>query len=163
MKNVFYVIFSLFFCFVINYSCKKDKGKNPELAYSDKALLDSCLNEAAFVYYKNDAGAVLSGIHGPHGSFKLKFNKIATAVLTDAGKIPAGYVFPEGSMVVKQIMNGNTIVFYAFMYKYNGSWLWGEAKPNRDLVHGVNDNASICTSCHQQTGNRDWVTSFHFY
>jgi hypothetical protein len=144
-------------------SCTKDKGVNPELAYKDYSLLDSCKNTSAFVYYKNDPVTVYSGNTGAHGSFKLKFNKTAYAALTDNGKLPLNSKFPERSMVVKEVLSGNNINFYAFMYKYKGSWLWGEVKPNGDVLFSVEKSPSLCINCHQQTGNRDLVDVFIFY
>jgi hypothetical protein len=146
---------------VISYSCKKDVGQNPLLAFTDKALLDSAKNAAAFVYYKSDPSAVYSGTNGPHGAFKLKFNKIAAAILTDNGKLPAGQHFPNGSLVVKEVPSNG---IYALMYKREGSWIWLEAYGDGRVVHSVNKDASAaCVSCHSQSGQRDLVVSFNFY
>jgi hypothetical protein len=141
------------------YSCRKDIGKNPLLAFSDRALFDSAKNENAFVYYQNSA-TVHSGTNGPHGSFKLKFNKIANAALTDNGKLPVGETFPNGSMVVKVV---ETSGLYALMYKKENSWLWAEFNADGSTYFSVNKDPSVCTSCHSQSGNRDLVVSFNFY
>ncbi len=146
---------------MVFYSCRKDIGVNPLLAYSDKALLDSAKNEAAFTYYNNSPSTVYSGTNGPHGAFKLKFNKIAYAALTDNGKLPVGAQFPNGSFVVKEIPSNG---LYAFMYKKEGSWLWSEVNSDGSIIHSVNKDASAaCISCHSQTGQRDLVVSFNFY
>ena len=147
----------LFIC--IFYSCKKDVGVNPLLAFSDKALYDSAKNESAFVYYQNSQ-TVHSGTSGPHGPFKLKFNKIANAALTDNGKLPVGATFPNGSMVVKVVESTG---LYALMYKKEGSWLWAEIDADGSTYYSVNKDPTVCTSCHSQPGNRDLVVSFNFY
>jgi len=145
----------------IVYSCKKDVGKNPLLAFTDKALLDSAKNTSAFVYYKNDPNAIYSGTNGPHGAFKLKFNKIATAALTDNGKLPVGQKFPDGSFIVKEISSNG---LYAMIYKRAGSWIWTESHGDGTVVHSVvKDASAACVSCHSQTGQRDLVVSFNFY
>lgn len=150
----------LIILFVTLISCTKDEAKNPLLAYSDKALFDSIKNESAFIYYKNTP-TVYSGTNGPHGSFTLKFNKIASAVLTDNGKLPIGQTFPNGSFVVKEVKSSG---LFAFMYKNNNSWLWGEVAANGNTVFSVNkDPNSACISCHSQSGHRDLVVSFAFY
>lgn len=142
------------------YSCTKDIAKNPLLAYSDKALYDSCRNAAAFVYYQN-AATVYSGVNGPHGPFKLKFNKIANTALTDNGKLPVGQRFPDGSLVVKEIESSG---LYALMYKKEGSWLWAEINADGSTQFSVNkDPSAACVNCHNQTGQRDQVVSFYFY
>ena len=143
-------------------SCTKKQGKNPSLAYTDSSLLDSCLQNY-HSYYKNDPSSLLSGSHGPHGAFKLRFNTIANKALTDMGKLPSGDKFPEGSLIIKDIYGGSEITLYAFMYKYSNSWLWGEVKPDGNVLYSVNDDVSVCTGCHSQAGNRDLVVSFNFY
>ncbi|MBL7896429.1 MAG: hypothetical protein JNK50_14120 [Bacteroidia bacterium] len=148
---------------IILIACRKDKGINPDLAYKDYSLLDSCKNEAAFNYYKNDPNIIYPGNNGAHGSFKLKFNKTAFAALTDNGKLPLNTKFPERSMVVKEVMSGTSLNFYAFMYKYKGAWIWGEAKPNGEVIYSVEKDPALCINCHQQTGNRDLVDTFIFY
>ena len=50
ISSVIFVL-TLFSC--VFYACTKDVAKNPLLAYSDKALLDSARNTSAFTYYKN--------------------------------------------------------------------------------------------------------------
>jgi hypothetical protein len=149
------------FTLTIVYSCRKDVGENPLLAFTDKALLDSAKNAAAFEYYKNDPNAVYSGTNGPHGAFKLKFNKIAKTVLTDNGKLPVGQKFPDGSFIVKEIPSNG---IYAMMYKKDGSWIWTESHGDGSVIHSViKDAAGPCVSCHSQAGQRDLVVSFNFY
>lgn len=155
--------FSVVGIFLLITSCTKDVAKNPELAYSDKALLDSCRNSEAFVYYQNSNSIiqVSPSSNSPHGAFKLKFNKIAAKALTDNGKLPVGQKFPEGSMVVKEISSNG---IYALMYKHNNAWLWAEMHNNGSIIHSVyKDATSACVSCHNQNGQRDLVVSFHFY
>ncbi|MCC6371214.1 MAG: hypothetical protein IT236_09440 [Bacteroidia bacterium] len=149
------------FAFML-FSCTKKTGKNPQLAYSDAALVDSCLNQT-HRYYKNDSQTLLAGNKGPHGTFKLRFNSIAYAALTNNGKLPDKGTMPEGAMVIKDVYDGTKLSSYAFMYKRNGNWLWGEANANKDITYSVKMDASICTSCHSQAGNRDLVVSFNFY
>jgi hypothetical protein len=158
------ISFVLVFSLAVIYSCTKDKGRNPALAYSNFALRDSCRNSEAFVYYKNDPGAIYSGANGPHGSFKLKFNHKAFAQLTDGGKLPIGSVFSDGSMVVKEILSGSTIKEYAVMYKLSGSWIWAEFTPDlKSIIHSVDSEHTVCTGCHSQSGNRDLVATFNFH
>lgn len=122
--NCFFV-FTVACLICVLFSCTKDIAKNPDLAFSDKALYDSCRNETTFTYYKNNNQVihVSPSSNSPHGSFKLKFNKIAAGALTDNDKLPIGQKFPEGSLVVKEVESNG---LYAIMYKHNNSWLWAE-------------------------------------
>lgn len=160
MKHqVFILLFFATLGSCVFYSCTKDVAKNPLLAYSDKALLDSSKNTAAFIYYKNDASTLYPGTTGAHSAFKLKFNKIAATVLTDNGKIPVGQQFPNGSFIVKEMQSG----LNAFMYKKEGTWLWAEVYNNGDVFYSVNKDPQPCISCHSQSGQRDLVVTFNFY
>jgi hypothetical protein len=162
MKLKFTGILSFFILAVALYSCTKKVGTNPELAYSDGALLDSAI-QGNYKYYKNDPASLLSGSNGPHGTFKLRFNPIAYAALTSGGKLPVNGKFPEGSFVVKDVYKNGLIEVYAYMYKRDGNWLWGEAHADRKFIATARDGPSACVPCHSQTGNRDLVASFNFY
>lgn len=167
-KQLLIFAFGLTLVSSIFYSCANDIGPNPSLdknsPYTDKSLLDSCKNEAAFSYYKNNNSVIASQgstTGSPHGDFKLKFNKIATAALGSDGKLPVGSTFPQGSMVVKETVSGK----YAFLYKKESSWLWGEVtQDGSSVIQSVNSEpSSACVSCHNRPVARDYVLSFQFY
>ena len=162
MKNLSAVYsFSIVAFLMMVVSCKNNKFMIPEISLTDKQLFDSCNNAANLVYYKNNSSTVHSGANGPHGPFKLKFNKIASLVLTDNGKLPVGQTFPDGSLIVKEIQPAG---IFAFMYKFKKSWLWGEAEANGSTIFSINkDPISSCVNCHSQSGERDLVVSFNFY
>lgn len=160
-KRIVTAVFSGIASISILYACTKDRGINPDLAFSDRALYDSCRNLSAFTHYKNDPAAVYSGVHGPHGAFKLRFNKVAYAALTDNGKLPAGKSFPNGSLIVKDIQSNGQ---YALMYKKNGSWLWAEINADGSVAFSTTkEPTATCISCHSQSGQRDLAVSFAFY
>lgn len=151
------------FLFILVFvGCTKDQGSNPSLAYNDLALYDSCLS-TNYYYYKNDPVTILPGTTGAHGTMKLRFNSIAQKALGSDGKLPSGAAFPNGSFVVKDIYTGSSLTLYAYMYKKSGTWLWGEIKPNKEIIYSVNKNPSVCVNCHDQAGNRDLLVSFKYY
>lgn len=159
--SVAFIIFCAVLTACVCYSCTKEQGLNPLLAYNDRALYDSCKNTAAFKYYKNNPAAIYSGAHGPHGAFKLRFNTLAYAVLTDNGKLPVNTTFPDGSMIVKDIQNNGQ---YALMYKKTGSWLWAEINADGSVAFSTSKEPNAaCVSCHSQSGQRDLALSFNFY
>jgi hypothetical protein len=163
MKKFILSFWSFYFTGILLYACTKDKGRDPELAYRDKALLDSAKNQPIFTYYKNKDSVYAGNSASPHGSFKLKFNKTARNVLTDNGKLPVGTKFPDGSMIVKEVWRNNAVSLYSLMYKHNQQWLWAEIEPEGNVHYSVKKDPSVCTNCHSQTGHRDLVMSFYFY
>lgn len=163
MKSCVCII--LFFIPLCFCHCTKDSGKNPALAFTDEALLDS--SAAAYHhYYKNDSINILTGnknSNGPHGDFKLRFNNVAFKALSDSGRLAKGANMPDGSLVIKDIYSGGQLSLYAIMYKRSGAWLWAEIKPNSQVLYSVFKNPSVCVSCHSQAGNRDFLRTFSYY
>jgi hypothetical protein len=131
-------------------------GKNPSLAYSTEALTDSC--KQAHHFYMGSSATLPAT--GPHGEHKLRLNQVAELFLDVNGKIPAGKLMPEGSMIIKDTYEGSTLTIYSFMYKKSGAWLWGEVKTNGEIIHGVEASAAVCTACHSGSGNEDMILSF---
>ncbi|MDO8998743.1 MAG: hypothetical protein Q7W45_03185 [Bacteroidota bacterium] len=158
MKISFLFIFTL----LVLLSCTKKTGRDPLLAYSDYAMLDS-INAPGTIYYKNNPAILSPAGNSPHGNFQLRFNAIGFNALTDGGKLPVGGKMPDGSLVIKDIYEGNALSLHAFMYKKSGAWIWGEIRPNREVYYSVDKNPSVCTGCHSQPGNRDLVTSFSLH
>lgn len=157
MKSNLFVfgVVILFIC------CTKKIGTDPESAYSDDALFDSA-QSTNYYYYKN-SGNLLSGANGPHGTFKLRFNSTAFLALTDSGRLPLNGKFAEGSFVVKDVYKAGALDMYAYMYKHNNTWLWGEVFVNGKFQNRKKDGPTVCAGCHSQSGNRDQVVSFKYY
>jgi hypothetical protein len=158
------LIFRAFLVFAIATACTKKVGTNPLLAYTDQALLDSCA-ASNHPYYKNNSSLIskAQGSNSPHGDFKLRFNAIAFKALTDSGKLPRQLAMPEGALVIKDLYRDGQLDQYALMYKHSGAWLWAEIKANGQVLYSVRKDPGVCTGCHNQQGNRDYVLSFEFY
>ena len=120
------------------------------------------------IYYRN--GEVLAGQSpSPHGAFKLAFNDIAQAALDTSGELPVGAVFPEGSLIVKEIQTNGTLSLLAVMKKESGNdnaaegWLWSEYDPDGSVVIGVSKKGTSCTGCHGGSPNRDLTRTFDLH
>jgi hypothetical protein len=157
-SNIILFFTLLFFLF----SCTKKIAKDPEIPFNDQSLLDSA-RTSSYHFYKNKSDTFYSGAHGPHGTFKLRFNAIAFAALTDTGRLPKKAKFPEGSFIVKDVYKNGSLYLYAYMYKHTGKWLWGEVEPGGSFQYKAKDGDKVCLPCHTQTGNRDNALVFYFY
>lgn len=144
-------------------SCAKDVGLREGLRLDEKSFLDSINAASSMNYYKNDSSTVYSGVHGPHGPFRLRFNHIAKTALTDNGKLPQGKSMPNGSLVVKQLESSAADNVYYYMYKYRNNWLWGRINSKREVQSSIYADPSGCVNCHSQSGNRDFIVAFAFY
>ena len=149
--------------FVCAYqSCDKDISSS-----EDSALFDE-LSDAGYQFYQT--GNTLSAASpSPHGSFRLRMNDIAQTVLDSMGELPAGGVFPEGSVVVKEVMSGGQIDLYAVMKKASSDnnssngWLWAEYDTDGSSIISLTNQGSSCTGCHSQTPNRDFSRTFDLH
>ena len=155
---------TLVHCIVISSSiffvtCTKDVGVPVDIApYTDKAMVDSA-KQLNYLYRSN---AIQSGSNGQHGPYRLHFNSSAYSVLDSAMVLPANQLFPNGSIIVKEVIKNGAIDLYAIMHKQNGVWRWGELRPDGTSIYSLSENLQVCTNCHSQVGNRDMVLTFKY-
>jgi hypothetical protein len=111
MKPSIIILVAMALTMLAVQACKKDK----EDTAADKSLYNE-VTASGNTFYRN-GNIVAAAAPSPHGSFKLRFNAIAAAALDSTGELPAGKKFPTGSIIVKDVYNGNTVTLYAVMKK----------------------------------------------
>lgn len=166
MKQNIALLVTLLICMNIFFqSCKK------ELTDIDVALYNESKSTTGFTYYKNDATIKPKSNESPHSKyFRVRFNAIAQAALTDNGKLPAGSTFPEGSLIVKELYDSPTadLKFLAIMKKESANenavdgWLWLEIKGDGGAYISSKEKGSQCVSCHS-TNDRDYTRLFDLF
>lgn len=145
------------------HSCKKDKAAEG----TDKELYEMSKNNAGFVWYKN-SDALLdksSGSGHPQPFLKTRFNATAAAQLGSNGKINTGAVFPEGSLIVKELYDkSKKLVRYAILYKNSSSseadakgWVWGYLNEDGTVAESSTKKGTTCIGCHSQSDNIDYM------
>lgn len=143
--------------------CKKDK----EDTEADKQLYNESI-ASGFTYYQS-AATLSAASPSPHGSFKLKVNATAAAVLDSLGELPAGSTFPSGSIIVKEVQSGGATSIYAVMKKdpsnenAGSGWLWAEYNTDGSTVFSITKKGDGCISCHSGTPNRDLVRTYDLH
>jgi len=142
-------------------SCKKEaKG-------TDKELYDMAKETAGFTWFKN-SNALLNKSSGSGHSqafLRTRYNAIAATQLDSSGRIKAGAVFPEGSLIVKELNeNASTLSRYAVLYKKQSSadadakgWVWGYINANGTMAESASKKGSACISCHSQANHIDYM------
>lgn len=157
-KNLLFILSVIFLG-----SCKKDKV----LDGIDAELYSMANETSGFTWYKN-TDQLLSKSSGSGHNFaylRTRFNSIATTQLDGTGKIEANAVFPEGSLIVKELINDDeSFGRYAILYKdtpnesadENG-WVWGYINEDRTVAASAKEKGASCISCHKQTGNIDYM------
>ncbi len=160
-------------CLTLAYSCKKETNTNTPPINSDKILYDLSKSTSGFVWYKNsDVLLNKSSGSGHVQSFlRTRYNAIASSKLDGSGKIIAGTVFPEGSLIVKELYgNATTLSLYAILYKKSDSpdadargWVWGYINADGGVVDAAANKGRTCISCHSQNGNIDYMLMNKFF
>jgi hypothetical protein len=165
MKNV-NLLTLLFFAMAL--SIAHASCKHPVATSEDQAIMDEVMTSTLLYYQGNDVLLRESG-NSPHGDFKLLFNQTAWDALDSTGRLPVGGTFPDGSLIVKDIVKGGSTDLYAVMLKKPSSglsnlgWVWNEFKPNGGLVIGAEDKGKACVGCHRGNTNRDYTNSFDLH
>lgn len=154
-------LFSFCVCFlIILRSCKYDKGPVP-LQLSNKTLFDYIQKTTGSGYYQN--GNILNPAgNSPHGSFKLRMNNFAQQVLDSLGEPSSGTIFPDSSLIVKEIEAGSPIK-YAVMFKNKGSWAWAEYSTSGEVFYSIAAKGEACISCHSVSPNTDLTRTFDLH
>ena len=88
-----------------------------------------------FVFYKNTPDTISKGGNSGHPDAKLRtrYNSIAAKYLDGTGKVKAGTVFPDSSLIVKELFTNNVLTTYVFLFKKSGDknadaygWVWAD-------------------------------------
>ena len=162
-KQVFtMILISLVFLFV-NNGCKNEN----QAEGTDKMLYDMARETTGFTWYKK-SDALLNTTSGSGHSFpflRTRYNQVAAAKLDAIGKITAGSVFPEGSLIVKEFHDSaQKLARYAILYKEAGNpdadskgWVWGYINADGTVAQEAGKKGSGCNDCHNQSGNIDYM------
>lgn len=166
MGNQLKVILILFICLTgiwTIHACKKDKVASA----SDQELYEMSKTTNGFVWYKNSDSLLGKSSGSGHAEpfLRTRYNSIAAAKLDTNGKVQTGAIFPEGSLIVKELLdNPTTIGKYAILYKKSGSpdadakgWVWGYINADGTVDQPASKKGSACINCHSQANNIDYM------
>jgi hypothetical protein len=158
MRKIHFVVLSLAF---ISFSCKKTPDG------IDGELFSLAEASAGFVYYKN-SDAFLDKSAGTGHNFpflRTRFNGLAATQLDGNKKVIEGAVFPEGSLIVKDLYNSKEkLERYAILFKDSDSeaadangWVWGYIDAKGTVAEPALNKGASCIGCHSQSGNIDYT------
>ncbi len=144
-------------------SCKHEDT----IADIDQQLYDMAKSTDGFTWYKNSSAPLEKSAGSGHAYpfLKTRYNSTASSQLDSIGKIMSDASFPEGSLVVKELLNSsNGIERYAILYKDSGNssadangWVWGYINADGSVAVSATEKGSSCISCHSQTGSIDYM------
>ena len=114
-----------------------------------------------------NTSGILSGSSAHVPRIRVSMNATAFGVLQN-GRLPSGATFPDGSIILKEVLDNGVASVYAVMRKDPGNalagngWLWAEYRPDGGTVFALANRGNVCTSCHSlnQGPQNDYVRSF---
>lgn len=161
-RRLFYLTIPLTFSVVMLFlvaSCTKDK--TPDNA--DEKLFQLTKDTTGYEWYHFSDTLLPRSSGSGHGQpfLRTRFNAVASNYLDANGKVIAGTVFPEGSVIIKELYKADsTLDQYAILWKFSESpsadangWVWGYLKPNGNVVISASKQGSSCINCHSQQGH----------
>ena len=164
-------IYTLLFITLSIFLIQCRKEQSVKVAESDISIFNKASSLNGFTYYKGNDSVYKSSPQSAHVAyFRVRFNTIAKAALSDNGRLPAGSPFPTGSLIVKELHQdslGNSPSGYAIMEKLPNdtnqaeTWVWAEYNLT-GTGYTINKKGAICTGCHS-TNDRDKVRLFNLF
>lgn len=153
--------------FFLITSCvsKKEEG----VIISDATLISMLQPVSSFTYYRNSNDTLDAMSPSPHFFYvRVRFNSKALSVLNDSVSDLNASVFPDESMVVKEVYDerGGALQSYAVMFKMRNAansgsgWVWSEYGPDGSIRYSAGLNGGNCVSCHSSPTNSDLVKTF---
>lgn len=149
--------------FISLFACEKET----ETATDKELYQMATTNIESFVWYKNSDALLAKSAGSGHTQpyLRTRYNAIAAEMLNDQGKVIDGSSFPEGSLIVKELIGSNEQVeIYAILYKKtdhkyadSNGWVWGYVEADGDVKESASKKGSGCISCHSQPGSIDYM------
>ncbi len=173
-KNIILLSAIFLIASIVSDGCKK---KDPLIDDGSSALdneLFQCSKDTiGFSWYKFNDTILSRGLGSGHYLPKLRtrYNALASNYLDVNGKVIVGTIFPEGSLIVKELFDStNTLIHYAVMRKSSESafadkygWVWGVYRVAGNYLEvSVSTKGIDCVGCHSGiSGNID-LTTMHY-
>ena len=110
---------------------------------------------SGWTYFRNSPDTLARSNVSGHSEARLRtrYNAIAATQLDSVGRVKSGAVFPDSSVIVKELYDGNVLRRYAVMMKRasknaGAGWLWGEYAPDGSTFVPITNRGNSCVNCH---------------
>lgn len=161
-SKLIWASFSFFLLSATLHSCKKDEPAEG----IDLELYNMATETDGFTWFENSDAWLPKSSGSAHNfaNLRTRYNSTAATQLDAAGRIRGNAAFPDGSLVVKELSDGNSPALYAILYKQSDSeyadangWVWGYVNADQTVRTPAEDRGSGCIGCHSQTDNLDYM------
>jgi hypothetical protein len=140
---------------------KEDSGTTPTQTVvsttTESQLYILGKSSVGFTFYKNSTDTLNKGGNSGHPDARLRtrYNAIAAQFLDASGKVKMGTIFPDSSLIVKELYTGSTLTTYVFLFKKKNDanadangWVWAETSPSGSSTYPVTNKGAGCIGCH---------------
>jgi hypothetical protein len=110
-------------------------------------------------YFRNSHALIVRAPSSPHREkqIRVRYNSFAATQLDADGLVKSGAVFPDSSIIVKELYDGTTLSTIAVMLKMKGSatagfggWVWAEYRADGTVTYATTGRGAACSSCHSR-------------
>lgn len=166
--NIICAAFGLTIVALTLNSCKKDEPAEG----IDLELYNMATETSGFTWFENSDSWLPKSSGSAHNfnNLRTRYNTTAATQLDGNGRINANASFPDGSLVVKELSDGNSPALYAILYKQSNhefadanGWVWGYVNADQTVRTPAEDRGSGCISCHSQADNIDYMLMNKFF
>lgn len=143
-------------------SCNKNAKSS-----TDEDLYEMSKTTTGFSWYKNSSELLekSAGSGHPQPFLRTRFNQTAATQLDSIGIIKTDAVFPEGSLIVKELLqDASSLERFAILYKDSDNedaddrgWVWGYLDEDGKVAEPASKKGSSCINCHLQADNIDYM------
>jgi hypothetical protein len=137
----------------------------PDVDPTDARLLELARGSEASTWYAGSSTPLprSSGSGHQEPFLRTRYNSLAASVLDSGLMVSLDTLFPEGSLIVKELMtDASTVDTYAILLKESGDpaadasgWVWGYIRTDGTVRVPAADQGAACRSCHTQAGHID--------
>jgi hypothetical protein len=164
------IILSVITLFTALFACTKEDKESDN---TDAKLFDLSKKTDGFVWYKNKSELLTKSTGSAHAYpyLRTRYNSQAATMLTEDGKVKENAQFPEGSLIVKELLDDNSqLARYAILYKSSNNvnadakgWVWGYIDADGKVSDPASNKGKSCISCHLQSENIDYMLMNKFF
>jgi hypothetical protein len=146
-------------------SCEQTIIKDTTTPLTDAKIFETAKLTSGNVWYKNSDAYLAKTAKSGHSQplMRTRYNATAAAQLDANGKVKAGTVFPEGSVITKELVKtGNVLDGYAVLWKRKADpnadadgWVWGYLNATGGVNNPISGKGNGCIGCHSIEGHID--------
>jgi predicted small secreted protein len=163
MKQKIALSLALIVCVALLNACQTNTTSGTTEALTASKVLEIAKQTNGYTWYKkSDAYLPKNAVSGHAEPLeRTRYDATAAMQLDANGKVKAGTVFPEGSTIVKELVNADkTVNGYAVLIKRKADpsadadgWVWADISAAGAELYPISSKGNGCIPCHSISGH----------